>query len=186
VLGWAMMARRSELARLDLTDLIEADQGLIVTVRRSKTDHAASGRPVAVPYGSDPLTCPVRAVRAWRALLTDRDITAGPLIRRIDRYDTIVGTPGATPSGQGPADGRLSGYSIGVILTRAAARAGLTISDLSAHSLRAGGATGAYTAGADLVAIGRHGGWQDGSTELLKYIRNVDRWKHNPMHGAGL
>ncbi|WP_248960239.1 hypothetical protein [Sphaerisporangium perillae] len=36
------------------------------------------------------------------------------------------------------------------------------------------------------AAIGRHGGWQDGSTILLRYIRDVDRWKKNPIHGAGL
>ncbi|GIH80988.1 site-specific integrase [Planobispora longispora] len=186
VLGWAMMARRSELAGLDLGDVVEVEQGLVVTVRRSKTDQAATGRQVAVPYGSDPLTCPVRALRAWRALLAERGSVSGPLLRRVDRRGVIAGVPGAKPAGGGPADGRLSGHSIGQILTRAARRAGLAVDDLSAHSLRAGGATGAYTAGADLVAIGRHGGWRDGSSELLKYIRDVDRWKHNPMHGAGL
>jgi integrase len=155
-------------------------------VRRSKTDQAATGRQVAVPYGSDPVTCPVRALRAWRALLSEYGSASGPLLRRIDRHGAVAGVPGARPSGSGPADGRLSGYTIGKILTRAARRAGLAVDDLSAHSLRAGGATGAYTAGADLVSIGRHGGWRDGSSELLKYIRDVDRWKHNPMHGAGL
>ncbi|GIH97412.1 site-specific integrase [Planobispora siamensis] len=186
VLGWAMMARRSELAGLDLGDVADVEQGLLVTVRRSKTDRAATGRRVAVPYGSDPLTCPVRTLRAWRSLLAERGSTSGPLLRRIDRHGVIAGVPGARPSGSGPADGRLSGHTIGTILTRAARRAGLAVDDLSAHSLRAGGATGAYTAGADLVSIGRHGGWRDGSSELLKYIRDVDRWKHNPMHGVGL
>ncbi|MBG0833252.1 tyrosine-type recombinase/integrase [Planomonospora sp. ID67723] len=186
VLGWAMMARRSELAGLDLADVAEVEQGLVVTVRRSKTDQAATGRQVAIPYGSDPLTCPVRALRAWRTLLAECGSASGPLLRRIDRHGAIAGVPGARPSGSGSADGRLSGYAISKILTRAARRAGLPLDDLSAHSLRAGGATGAYTAGADLVSIGRHGGWRDGSSELLKYIRDVDRWKHNPMHGAGL
>ncbi|GII20007.1 integrase [Planomonospora parontospora subsp. antibiotica] len=186
VLGWAMMARRSELAGLDLADVTEVEQGLVVTVRRSKTDQAATGRQVAVPYGSDPLTCPVRTLRAWRELLAAHGAAAGPLLRRVDRHGVIAGVPGATPSGRGPADGRLTGYAIGRILTRAAHRAGLAVDGLSAHSLRAGGATGAYTAGADLVSIGRHGGWRDGSAELLKYIRDVDRWKHNPMHGSGL
>jgi hypothetical protein len=32
VLGWAMMARRSELARLDLTDLIEVSGGVNIMV----------------------------------------------------------------------------------------------------------------------------------------------------------
>jgi hypothetical protein len=38
----------------------------------------------------------------------------------------------------------------------------------------------------NLLSIGRHGGWHDGSSVLTGYIRDVDRWKKNPMHGAGL
>nr|BFE89183.1 hypothetical protein GCM10020093_117850 [Planobispora longispora]BFE89425.1 hypothetical protein GCM10020093_120270 [Planobispora longispora] len=97
VLGWAMMARRSELAGLDLGDVVEVEQGLVVTVRRSKTDQAATGRQVAVPYGSDPLTCPVRALRAWRALLAERGSVSGPLLRRVDRRGVIAGVPGRSP-----------------------------------------------------------------------------------------
>jgi hypothetical protein len=50
----------------------------------------------------------------------------------------------------------------------------------------ASGASGAHLGGADLLTIGRHGGWADGSNALLGYIRDVDRWERNPMYKAGL
>jgi integrase len=186
VLGWAMMARRSELVALDLPDVVEEHQGLLVTVRRSKTDHHSRGRHVALPYGADPATCPVRLVRAWTTILIERGITTGPLLRRIDRHGIIGGQPGARISGRGPADGRMAGQAVGMVLARAAGKADIDVDGLRAHSLRAGGVTGAYLAGADLLSIGRHGGWGDGSTVLLRYVRDVDRWKRNPMASAGL
>jgi hypothetical protein len=39
--------------------------GLVAILRRSKTDHEGEGRMVELPYGSNPDTCPVRALRAW-------------------------------------------------------------------------------------------------------------------------
>src|ERR1022692_1840767 len=57
VLGWSMMARRSELVRLAIGDITEVEQGLDVTIRKTKKDQMAVGRKVAVPYGSDPSTC---------------------------------------------------------------------------------------------------------------------------------
>ncbi|MGN9847454.1 tyrosine-type recombinase/integrase, partial [Nonomuraea sp. H19] len=68
----------------------------------------------------------------------------------------------------------------------AAERAGLGEAGIRPHSLRAGGATGAYLGGADPLVIGRHGRWRDGSRTVLGYIRGIDRWAHNPMNGTGL
>jgi integrase len=186
VLGWAMMARRGELARLDIGDVTEVEQGLDVLVRKSKADQMAAGRPVAVPYGSDPLTCPVRLMRAWIALLAARGITSGPLFRRMDRNGRIAGGPGVTIAGRVADGGRMTGSGIYLVVGRSAGRAGLGAQGVKPHGLRAGGATGAYIGGADLLSIGRHGGWRDGSAVLTQYIRDVDRWKKNPMHGAGL
>lgn len=187
VVGWAMFARRSELVGLDVGDVAEVEQGLLVTVRTSKTDKNSAGRQVALPYGSRVDTCPVRLMRAWLAVLAAHGIESGPLFRRIDRHGNIAGAPGgARAAGRGPADGRLSGQAVGMILVRAAAAAGLDATGLRAHSLRAGGATGAYTAGGNLLAIARHGGWADGSPVLLRYIRGIDQWQHNPLIGTGL
>lgn len=185
VLGWAMMARRGELARLNIADVTEVESGLDVLVRKAKADQLAVGRKVAVPYGSDPVTCPVRLMRSWTGLLSQRGITSGPLLRRIDRWGNIAGEPGTACAGANPELVRMSGEAVRLIVVRTAKAAKLE-THLSAHSLRAGGATGAYLGDADLLSIGRHGGWRDGSPVLMRYIRDVDRWKKNPMHGAGL
>ena len=52
--GFAGGFRRSELAALGVADLETATDGLIVRLAKSKTDQEAQGRPVALPYGSDP------------------------------------------------------------------------------------------------------------------------------------
>ncbi|GII06181.1 tyrosine-type recombinase/integrase [Planobispora takensis] len=172
VLGWAMMARRGELHALDLQDVSEVANGLEVLVRRSKTDQGAHGHLVAIPYGREALTCPVRLWRAWSDLLAGTGITTGALFRRVHRSGRI--------------GDRLSDQGIYTIIRDVADRAGLGGSDIRPHSLRAGGATGAYLGGADAMLIGRHGRWRDGSRTVLGYIRDIDRWAHNPLHGAGL
>ena len=186
VLGWAMMARRGTLAALDIADVARAEGGLDVTVRRGKADQEAEGRAVAVPYGSDPLTCPVRITLAWIDLLAARGIQHGPLLRYVDRHGRVAGEPGITLAGRTSAAGRLSGWAINEIVQRAGLAAGIDVPKLTAHSLRAGGASGAHLGGADLLTTGRHGGWTDGSKALLGYIRDVDRWARNPMYKAGL
>src|ERR1700761_1089446 len=62
LLAFAVAGRRSEVAGLMVRDVAEDPNGLVVDVRVSKT----KPRTVAVPYGSNPQTCPVRAWQAWR------------------------------------------------------------------------------------------------------------------------
>ncbi|ABW15622.1 integrase family protein [Parafrankia sp. EAN1pec] len=173
LLGFAMMGRRSELAALDLADIREVDEGLIVVVRRSKTDQDGRGAEVAVPYGSRPDSCPVRAVRAWRGWLASIGITEGRLFRSVTRHGHI-----------GEA---MSGDGIRRAVRAAAVRAGLPNADVfSAHSLRAGGATAAAKAGAPVAAIARQGRWSPTSPVVHSYIRAADRWRDNPMASVGL
>lgn len=188
VVGFAAYARRTTLARLDIADVVETDAGLDVAIRRSKADRARLGRSAALPYGAHPSTCPVRVTRAWLGLLASRGVTSGPLLRRVDRHGHIAGVPGEKCAGRGPADGRIAGEAVGIILERHAAAAGVSLDRLRAHSLRAGGATASYVANpAALLEIARHGeGWVDGSRQLLAYIRDVDRWQRNPLIGVGL
>jgi hypothetical protein len=186
VLTWAMMSRRSTMSQLNIGDVAQVPRGLDITVRKSKTDQDARGRTVAVPFGSDPVTCPVRITLAWISLLASKGITDGPLLRPIDRHGRIAGEPGIAVAGRRQPDSRLTGHSINAIIQRVGRSAGVDIARLTAHSMRAGGASGAHLGGADLLTIGRHGGWHDGSASLLGYIRDVDRWDKNPMFKAGL
>jgi integrase len=65
LVGFAGAFRRSELIALDVSDLKSGPEGLLITLRRSKTDQEGSGRDVAIPHGNYELTCPVRAMRLW-------------------------------------------------------------------------------------------------------------------------
>lgn len=184
ILGWALMARRSEIAALRISEVTETDDGLEVWIRQSKTDQEADGTSVAIPYGTHPETCPVRLTRTWLTYLAAKGITEGPLWRSIDRHGNLAGTPKFAGRAKNPG---ITGKAVEVILIRAARLAELpNLGSISAHSLRAGGASGARRGGADMVEIARHGRWADGSKALLGYIRDVDKWNDNPMRGSGL
>lgn len=182
VLGFALMARRSELSALNWRDVTETDQGIEVLIRFSKTDQEAIGEVIPVHYGSNAETCPVRLLRAWRERLAEHRPVEddAPLWWPIDQKDRLAGSPGYS----GRSRGRLLPKAIGIILRDAAVRADVDPSGLSGHSLRAGGASEAYKAGNDLVNISRRGRWKDGSPVLLRYIREVDKWRVNPMKGV--
>jgi site-specific recombinase XerD len=182
VLGWALMARRSEIANLNLSDVREVEQGIEVKIRWSKTDQKAEGRDAAVPYGQHIDTCPVRTVRIWRECLDRIGVTEGPLFRAIDRHGHLAGSSVFAGRSKSP---RMTPQAVEVVMRRAALRAGMS-EDFTPHSLRSGSATSARKAGHDALTIARHGGWQDGSKVLLGYLRTIDKWDENPMSGVGL
>jgi integrase len=184
LLGFNMMARRSEMAGLDLADLADAGQeGLLVFIKRSKTDQAAQGVEVPVPFGQHTETCAVRAVRAWTQILAEHGITQGAVFRPVDRHGRI----GDEPKAAAVARPRLTGKAVSDIVRRRALRGALPDpAAYSCHSLRSGAATTAYAAGVPVSAIAAHGRWSERSPVVLGYIRAVDKWRNNPMKGIGL
>ncbi|MFI1294390.1 tyrosine-type recombinase/integrase [Streptomyces sp. NPDC020792] len=179
LLGYACAARVSELAALDRADVVETEDGLVVSVYRRKLKRHDE---VAVPYGANPATCPVRAARALLAALDTEGRIAGPLFVRIDRHRRIV--PPMTRHGRpiGDPAGRITPTAAAAVVTRAAQAAGFE-GKWTGHSLRRGFATAARRAGHTLERIGRHGGWADGSRALLGYLEEGDRWERNPVAG---
>jgi site-specific recombinase XerD len=169
LLGFAGGFRRSELAALTVEDIVREKDGLVVKLRRSKTDQEGQGRKVAIPFGSHPETCPVAAQRDW---LQAAAIGSGPVFREIDRY------------GRAQAKA-LHRDSIGLIVKRAAARIGLDASQYAGHSLRAGLATQAFMNGATEVAIMQQTGHRSLAT-LRKYIREGSLFRDNPASKLGL
>src|SRR5919202_6805028 len=131
LIGFAGALRRSELVGLDVADVVATRDGLVVTLRRSKTDQEGQGRKLGIPYGSNPPTCPVRAFQSWVEVA---GITEGPLFRPINRHSQLQ------PK-------RLSDKAVALIVKRAATAAGLDPEQLAGHSLRAGLATSAAAAG---------------------------------------
>lgn len=164
LVGFGIAGRRSEVASLHVPDVVTSAEGLEVTIRYGKS----GGRTVAVPAAPGSPTCPLAA---WQAWMDVAGLTEGPAFRRVDRHGRVLGG--------------LSGQGVGLIVARAAERAGLTAA-LTGHSLRAGLATEARRAGHDATAISRQGGWSPNSRAMHRYLRNVDRWSDNPMHGIGL
>lgn len=183
VLGWAMMGRRSELAALNLEDVREADDGIDILIRQSKTDQDAKGATVSIPPGEHPETCPVTLLRAWIGVLEASGQRTGPLFRPIDKHGHVGGSEKFAGRSKGA---RMTPQAVEVVIDRATAAAGLGAKKYRPHSLRAGPVTQAYISGADPLAISRHGRWADNSPVFLGYVREAERKRNNPMKGIGL
>jgi integrase len=138
-LGWFGAFRRSELVALNVADVAAVREGMIVAVRRSKSDQEGRGAEKGIPYASSPALCPVRALAAW---LEAAKITEGPLFRAVDKHGHVRGTA-------------LSDRSVALIIKRCAESAGFDPTTLGAHSLRSGFATTAARKGKGLDAIMR-------------------------------
>jgi integrase len=160
-IGFGIAARRSELARLTISDVKVEARGLEVCVRASKT----GSRTVAIRASTHEATDPRRAWLAWCDLLGSLD---GPAFRRVTRHDRILN------SGLSPA-------AIGAILTRRAESN--SVYGVTGHSLRSGLATEARRAGHPPEQIARQGGWKDNSAVLYGYMQTVDRWTDNVTEG---
>lgn len=172
VVGWWMMARRSELVALNDVDLRFVKEGLEVYVASSKTDQEARGTMCPLPYGQWADTCPVRVTQQWLDVLTSRGARAA-VLHGVDR--------------NGHFRDRLTAQSIDLRVKAAAKAAGLdNPGSYSAHSLRAGGASAAAAAGRSMLAIARHGRWIETSPVVHGYVRAADMWRDNPMRGLGV
>ena len=180
LLGFAGAFRRSEIARLDLEDLAFTAEGLIVTLRRSKTDQQGEGRKVGIPYGSTPATCPVRTLRAW---IDAANVTAGALFREIGTGGQVV-TAYLDAAGRRRGE-RLSDKSIAMIVKGAAKAAGLDPARYGGHSLRAGLATSAAAAGVTERAIMQQTGHRSVAM-VRRYIRSGELFRENAAAGVGL
>jgi integrase len=169
LIGFAGAFRRSELVSLDIGDLAFVPSGVVVTLRRSKTDQEGQGRKIGIPMGLFVGTCPVRALRAW---IEAAELVSGALFRPIDRHGNIK------------AD-RLTSHAVARIIKRAAAAAGLDAAAFSGHSLRAGLATAAAAAGASDRVIMKQTGHKSRAM-VDRYIRSAELFKDNAGGIVGL
>lgn len=163
--GFASAMRRSELAALDLGDVEETDRGLLVTVRRSKTDQEGAGHVRAIPRGRNAESCPVEALFSWIAAAS---LTSGPIFRRINRHGHI----GAS----------LTGRAIGNAVKAYAERAGFDAADFGGHSLRAGFVTSAAERGATTDRIMDHTGHRSHAM-VRTYTRRSDAFSDHAGEG---
>jgi site-specific recombinase XerD len=166
LVGFAAALRRAELVALHVDHIAWHREGIIVHVARSKTDQLGEGADVPVHAAAGAL-CPVRALRAW---LDATRLDRGPIFRRVDRWGR-VGT------------NALTGRAVALIVKKAAERAGLDAEELAGHSLRAGFATTAARAGANLAEIGRV--TRHASEGMIRrYIRQGTAFERDPLRGT--
>jgi len=143
--------------------------GLIVTLRVSMTDQEKSGRRLGIPFGSSESTCPVRALRDW---LETARIADGPIFRPMDRFHRVQAS-------------RLSDKAVALIVKRSAKAVGLDPKRYAGHSLRAGLATSAASAGASERVIMSQTGHRSADM-VRKYIREGSLFRDNAAAIAGL
>jgi site-specific recombinase XerD len=169
LIGFCGAFRRSELMALDAADVVVTREGLVVTIRRSKTDQEAEGRKIGIPYASHLETCPVRSFQEW---LEKSGIKEGPLFRPIDRFGRMAST-------------RLSAAAVADIVKRYVAAVGLNATEFAGHSLRSGLATSAAAAGASERSIMNQTGHRSVGM-VRRYIRDGSLFRENAAAVLGL
>lgn len=171
--GFGGALRRSEIVALDVGDVTFVDgKGVVLTVKRSKTDQVGVGAAVAIWSSSDQDLCAATALRNWLRVLNPTGASAplftglrasGEMTGRRLSDKAVVRLVKNTAEALGDADPRLAGALNGVY---------------SGHSLRAGLATAAAESEAQLHDIMRQ--TRHKSVEVARrYMRSADLWKNN-------
>jgi site-specific recombinase XerD len=158
LLGFAGALRRSELVALDVLDLARHPKGLLLTLRKSKTDQAGKGSTKAIPYGKRLHV--VEAVDAW---LIHARIVDGPIFRPTNHNGIVLGK-------------RLTAGQVARIVKKRCAAIELDPKAFSGHSLRSGYITSAAEHGASLAKIADQAGHAKLDT-TRGYVQVADAFK---------
>lgn len=170
LLGYASALRPSELGALHLADVMSRPGGLLVMVRRSKTDQDGCGQLIGVATGDHRQTDPISALAQWLGV---RPTGPGPLFTRIH------------PSGVA-TDVGIDARTVSRIVTVRARAAGLGDLPITGHSLRAGHATTAAANGATIQRIAAQTRHRDLNTLIEHYIRPPDALANTTSRVLGL
>ena len=161
LIGFAGGFRRSEIVGLNCDDIERVRQGLIITLRRSKTDQEGAGRKIGIPWGRT-CHCPVLALEHWLGVSGIED---GPVFRPVDRHSNVTSE-------------RLSGEAVSLIVKERVAAASIDPTGFSGHSLRAGFATSAVQAGVSTLKIRSQTGHASDAM-LSRYVRDGELFLGN-------
>lgn len=177
MLGWCSAVRRSELIALNIGDLDFSEQGVIVTVKRSKTDQDGQGKHIAIPYAknkSKNKICAVKSVKYWiERLPINEQSPEKPLFRSVG-----IGGRRFWSTEVGP---RLNDRMISLIVKKYAKLCGLSPDKYASHSLRRGLATEAGARRIPERIIARH--TRHVSIAVLReYIEDGNIWIDNPLN----
>ena len=169
LLGFASSLRRSDIVNIDIEDVSRAKEGLVIQVRKGKTDQMRKGRKIGIPYGKYAESCPVIAVFEW---LIASGLSEGPLFRSMTKNEK----PRAT---------RMSAQVVALIVKKYCSLIGKKTSKFAAHSLRSGFVTSAAIAGVTERHIQNQSGHLS-STMLRRYIREAKVFRENAFKSLDL
>src|ERR671911_1855703 len=158
LLGYASAMRPGEVSALDVGDIITKPAGILINVRRSKTDQDARGQLVGVARGDNRLTDPIRALDDWLGI---RPTGPGALFTRVIYPGRVTNE-------------RIGPRAVSRLVQERAIAAGFDGIPVTGHSLRAGHATTAAVNGAPIDRIAAQTRHRDLGTLLNHYIRPAE------------
>tara|TARA_B100001057_G_scaffold488982_1_gene574372 strand:- start:258 stop:1211 length:954 start_codon:yes stop_codon:yes gene_type:complete len=165
LVGFGGGFRRTEIVSINYEDIEFVDEGVKITLRRSKTDQFGEGMIKGLPYFSNLDYCPVTNLKKW---IKHAKIKKGPIFRRFTKGSTLT-------------NDRLSDQSVVLIIKKCLRLAGIENNNFSGHSLRSGFATVAAESGADERSIMAMTGHKT-SQMVRRYIREANLFKNNALN----
>jgi site-specific recombinase XerD len=164
LIGFSGGFRRNEIVSLDYEDLDFVQEGLKISLKKSKTDQFGEGLVKGLPYFNNSQYCPVVSIRKWIEI---SKIHSGPLFRRFTKGSKL-------------SDNRLSDQTVALLIKDYLKLAGIESRNYSGHSLRSGFATSAAESGAEERSIMAMTGHK--STEMVRrYIKEANLFKNNAL-----
>jgi len=165
LIGFGGGFRRGELISIDYEDIEFVEEGLKITVKRSKTDQYGEGMLKGIPYFNNENYCPLMNLKKWLDL---SNIKSGPIFRRFSKGSNIT-------------NNRLTDQSVVLLIKKYLNLAGIENSNYSGHSLRSGFATVAAESGADERSIMSMTGHK--TTQMVRrYIKEANIFKNNALN----
>jgi site-specific recombinase XerD len=169
LVGFTSAFRRSEIVALNVEDLEFTKQGLIIILRKSKTDQLGEGRKVGLPHSRDSKQCPVVSLKKWLEVAA---IKQGAIFCGVNRHSQLL-------------PGRLTDRQVANTVKKYCEQIGLDPTLFSGHSLRSGLATSAAIAGASERQIMQQTGHKN-SAMVRRYIRDAEVFRDNVVSKIGL
>ena len=165
LIGFAGGFRRTELISINYEDLDFVEDGLKITIKKSKTDQFGEGMIKGLPYFTNDIYCPVTNLKTW---LKISKIKSGPVFRKFKKGSLLT-------------EKRLTDQSVTLIIKKYLQLAGIENTNFAGHSLRSGFATVAADSGADERSIMSMTGHK--TTQMVRrYIQEANIFKNNALN----
>jgi integrase len=111
----------SEIIALNWFDIVYIDEGILVNIRKSKTDQYGQGQKIAILYGNNEDTCPVRNLKKWQAVSGDNEA----IFTSVNKAGII-------------SNKKLADTDVARIIKKLSVNIKLDPSEFAGHSLRSG------------------------------------------------